>query len=64
MHDPIPGSEIRHFEQLEEACDDGIPEWIDEDRHLHDFEADEMQQRIEEHYLEEYLELRGIGLEQ
>ena len=25
MRDPIPGSEIKHFEQMESACDDGLP---------------------------------------
>lgn len=53
-------NECEHAESL--IINDGIPEEWDEDKHLHDYDYDEMQAKIEEHYLEEYLELRGIGL--
>ena len=45
--------EIRYFEQLEESCDDGIPEWVDEDAHLHDYDYDELQAMIETHNCED-----------
>lgn len=37
--------EIRHYEQMEEAYDDGIP--LDEDYHLHDYDYDELTAHIE-----------------
>jgi len=36
-----------------QIIDDGIPSWVDEDAHLHDFDYDEQQARIEEHKCEE-----------
>ena len=59
--------EIKHYELLEEIADDGIPEdaiteklaeW-DEDTHLHDYPGEI---EIDEHYSEEYCELRSMGL--
>ena len=37
--------EIKHFEELEELADDGIP--LDEDHHLHDYDYDELTAHIE-----------------
>ena len=60
-------NEISYFELLEWANDDGIPEdaitdklaeW-DEDTHLHDYPGET---EIDNHYAEEYNELRSIGL--
>ena len=53
--------EIKHFEELEEAYDDGIP--LDEDYHLHDYDYDELTahlqtceaERIEEEKYIQYL---------
>lgn len=66
MHDPIPGSEIRHI-TFQEKLEDDIPEdeitdklmeW-DENTHLSDYPGEV---EIDVHYAEEYCELRRIGL--
>lgn len=66
MYDPIPGSEIRNI-TFQENIEDDIPEdeiteklmeW-DENTHLHDYPGE---MEIDNHYIEEYVVLRSIGL--
>ena len=66
MYDPIPGSEIRNI-TFQENIEDDIPEdeiteklmeW-DENTHLQDYPGEV---EIYNHYIEEYVQLRSIGL--
>lgn len=48
-------NEVDYAESL--IIDDGLPEYVDEDAHLHDYDYDEEEARIQEHLCEEaYLE--------
>lgn len=65
MYDPIPGSEIRNItfnevydEIPEDEITDKLAEW-DENTHLGDYPGEV---EIDNHYSEEYVELRSIGL--
>lgn len=55
-------NECDHYRQLEEAADDGIPSWVDENQHLNDYEHDYIIYCAEKHEIKEYCELRSIGL--
>ena len=58
-------SEIDYVESL--IIDDGLPEWIDEDAHLHDYDYDEEEARIQEYLCEEaYLKclIKGEPIEE
>ena len=65
MYDPIPGSEIRNItfnevydEIPEDEITDKLAEW-DENTHFSDYPGEV---EIDNHYSEEYVELRSIGL--
>lgn len=57
-------NECDHYRNLEEAGDDGIPAWVDEDAHLDDYNADCIFyiEDAQEQYEWEYRELRSLGL--
>ena len=44
-------NEVDYVENL--IIDDGIPSYVDEDAHLHDYDYDEEQMRIDEYECEE-----------
>lgn len=54
-------NECDHYRNLEEQGDE-IPDWIDEDAHLHDYDHDAVIYAAEEHYSDEYEDLRSMGL--
>lgn len=57
----MTAAEIRHITLQEQLAEPDLPE-VDEDAHLHDYEYDAVIYAAEEHYSDEYNELRELGL--
>ena len=58
----MTASEIRHITLQEQLSETDLPE-VDEDAHLHDYDYDAVIYAAEEHYPDEYKELRELGLD-
>ena len=57
----MTASEIRHITLQEQLTEPDLPT-VDEDAHLYDYEYDAVIYAAEEHYSEEYDDLRSLGL--
>lgn len=54
-------AEIKHQRFVEDLQEPEIP-YVDEDAHLHDYDYDCVIYAAEEHYSDEYIDLRSMGL--
>lgn len=57
----MTASEIQHQRFVEDLHEAEIP-YVDEDAHLHDYDYDCVIYAAEEHYSDEYIDLRSMGL--